>query len=811
MAYNLLQLKKVFISAFFIAIAFSAFSQSADWYWGQQGTPFPKSDGWGMSVATDKWGNAYHVGSYDVGVTFGAFNLVSTSIDDGVYLVKYNSAGTVRWVRQGTMYNNNESEGQAVTTDDSGYIYVTGYFWDTIQFGNTPMLEDPSWSTYNVFLVKYDTNGNALWAIQSHAHNLGQALSYGVSADNHGGIYVTGNFTDTVMMGTDTLRCKDFNAFVMKYDKWGNFQWARQSTPSGPTDRATAYCVAADSTGNAYVAGLFKGTVSFGATQLAGAGNMFIVKYSPAGNALWANQSHAAVGANATSYGIAVDSFGGVYTCGDFNDTVTFGATTLLPNIPTYNRTFFLAKYTSNGSFEWAKQGQPLDSNAWTSNGISTDHRGHEYLVGGNNTHTSSNTKLKFGNDTVYLNLTGNTSTDPSILFELDTAGRLLCKTIMVDGSYENAVASDPTGNYVYMTGTGNETFNAPPLIFGTNSLSGGVGGVYPYVARWQTCCGVINDFVSSIDDTCNKPNGIAFAHASGTFGPFSYSWSPAGGNDSVAQSLTAGTYTLTVTNANGCFKTDQVVIASYKNLNQPNVFGTDDTCNKPNGIASAHESGPTGPFNYSWSPAGGNDSIATSLTAGTYIVRITDVKGCIITDTVVIASYNIPVSVNVCCDTTLTIGDSVTLNVNTTGNYIWTPSAGLSCDTCANPIATPTVTTEYIVTASNQQGCRNADSVLITVNDKPCHTLFVPNAFSPNGDNVNDVEYVYGDCIQSLDFKIFDRWGNKVFETTDQSVGWDGRYKGQPASSDVYDYTLIVTQSNGKTTSLKGNITLVR
>jgi gliding motility-associated-like protein len=741
--YNLLQLKKVFISVAFIVIAFSAFSQSTDWYWGKQGSPFEKSEGWGASVATDKWGNAYHIGAFDLGVSFGSFNLMSTSADQVVFLVKYNSAGTVKWAVQATNLGYTESLGESVTTDDSGFVYITGYFWDTVQFGNTPILTA---ARYDVFLVKYDTNGNVIWAIQSHSNsNRGFAISYGVSADKHGGIYVTGYFKDTVAMGTDTLRSvssSGYDVFIMKYNKFGNFLWARQSDSAAIAHHAISYCIAADSAGNAYIAGTFRSGISFGNIQLtssaAGYGNMFVAKYSPAGNVLWANQSYS-TSSSAVSYGIAVDSFGGVYTSGQFYDTVTIGATTLVCN-PSSTSNIFLAKYLSNGDFDWVKQSKHFDSVSWAGYGVSTDHKGHEYIVGGTilNSTPAPNAKLWFENDTVQITLDPGTTANPSVFFQLDTTGKVLCKTIMADGGYWDAVASDAAGKYVYMAGTGNESGSAQSIAFGTDSVSGGSsGGVYPYVARWQTCCGVINSNVSAIDDTCNKPNGIAFATANGTNGPFSYTWSPAGGSDSVAQSLTAGTYN----------------------------------------------------------------------------VRITDAKSCFITDTITIANYNIPISVNVCCDTTLTIGDSVTLNASGANKYSWTPNINLSCDSCASTIASPTITTQYYVTASNKQGCRALDSVLITVDsaEKPCGNVFVPNAFSPNGDNVNDILYVYGDCIQYLDFKIFDRWGNKVFETTDQSIGWDGRYKGQPANSDVYDYTLIATQSNGKTTSQKGNITLVR
>jgi gliding motility-associated-like protein len=88
---------------------------------------------------------------------------------------------------------------------------------------------------------------------------------------------------------------------------------------------------------------------------------------------------------------------------------------------------------------------------------------------------------------------------------------------------------------------------------------------------------------------------------------------------------------------------------------------------------------------------------------------------------------------------------------------------------------------------------------------------MYVPNAFSPNNDGVNDILYVKGRCLQTLTFMVFNRWGEKVFETTDREIGWDGTYKGQLMNTDVFVYRLEGKTFDGKGYSSKGNITLVR
>ena len=84
-------------------------------------------------------------------------------------------------------------------------------------------------------------------------------------------------------------------------------------------------------------------------------------------------------------------------------------------------------------------------------------------------------------------------------------------------------------------------------------------------------------------------------------------------------------------------------------------------------------------------------------------------------------------------------------------------------------------------------------------------------NAFSPNGDGINDVVFVEGAGIVTLDFKIYNRWGELVFESHDQSVGWDGYYKGVLQEVNAYAYVVYATFINGTNKSLKGNITLLR
>jgi gliding motility-associated-like protein len=141
---------------------------------------------------------------------------------------------------------------------------------------------------------------------------------------------------------------------------------------------------------------------------------------------------------------------------------------------------------------------------------------------------------------------------------------------------------------------------------------------------------------------------------------------------------------------------------------------------------------------------------------------------------------------------------------------YSWTPATDLSCSDCANPIANPTSTTTYILVITDANGCSNVDTVIVFV-EMDCGEVFVPNVFSPNQDGENDLECVYGRCIQTILFAIYDRWGEKVFETSDPDACWDGIYKGKLMNTAVFVYYLNATLLNGEDIKKQGNITLIR
>ncbi|MGZ4085391.1 MAG: T9SS type B sorting domain-containing protein, partial [Bacteroidia bacterium] len=316
----------------------------------------------------------------------------------------------------------------------------------------------------------------------------------------------------------------------------------------------------------------------------------------------------------------------------------------------------------------------------------------------------------------------------------------------------------------------------------------------------------------SQTNVNCNSSStGSAAVSASGGTGSLTYSWTGGAGSGSSATSLAAGTYIVTVTDSAGCSGTASVTITQPAAITA-GVTTSAATCGSSDGSATVTAGGGTGSYTYNWSPGsptGDGTNTITNLSAGNYTVTITDSLGCIQSATGSVGSVGGP-AVNAGADVTITSGGNTVLTgvAGAGATYSWAPPGTLSCDTCASTVASPTVTTTYTLTVT-LGGCSSSDTVTVFV-DVQCGELFVPNVFSPNGDNENDILKVYGNCITNLEFVVYDRWGEKVFETNDPAKGWDGTVRGKKMDTAVFVYYLNATV-NGAEVKKHGNITLVK
>ena len=209
--------------------------------------------------------------------------------------------------------------------------------------------------------------------------------------------------------------------------------------------------------------------------------------------------------------------------------------------------------------------------------------------------------------------------------------------------------------------------------------------------------------------------------------------------------------------------------------------------------------------------------------TGGTYNVTLitADNSTCNLGDTLIrsiyistINSFAISATAD---DDTIYKGQSTILHAipNSGFGFGWTPAGSLNNSQIPNPVATHDTTTTYTLTIADPllPQCRVSASVTVAVIEIICDEpdIFIPNSFTPDGDGKNEMVFVRSNNIREMYFTIYDRWGEKVFETRDQTVGWDGIYKGMKADPAVYVYYLEVTCVDDQKFFKKGNITLIR
>lgn len=306
--------------------------------------------------------------------------------------------------------------------------------------------------------------------------------------------------------------------------------------------------------------------------------------------------------------------------------------------------------------------------------------------------------------------------------------------------------------------------------------------------------------------------------------GGVSYSWSPSAGlscttcNNPTANPTTSTTYTVTVTDANGCTNTAAVPITVNPCAPPIAAITASSTQVCMPGCITFSDNSQNAPTSWSWTFPSGTPASSSSQnpgsvcwsSPGTYTVTLVvgNTNGSD-TTTQVITVNPLPTATT-SPSVTIPMGGSTVISASGGGSYTWSPATGLSCTNCQSPTASPTVTTTYCVVVTNSNGCIDSSCVTVYV-DQNCGEVFLPTGFSPDGDGKNDEFYPIIPCFESMWLAVYDRWGEKVFESDDPNKKWDGRYRGAPLDAAVFVYYFHYTQLNGTDEKLKGNVTLVR
>jgi gliding motility-associated-like protein len=307
-----------------------------------------------------------------------------------------------------------------------------------------------------------------------------------------------------------------------------------------------------------------------------------------------------------------------------------------------------------------------------------------------------------------------------------------------------------------------------------------------------------------------------------------SIQWSPVQGlscancANPIANPNLTTRYTVTATNSFGCSNRDTMLV----NVAQPfniTVTANDTICASNNETAQLFASNA---HRYQWNPAVGLSAsdvpnpVARPASTTTYRVIGFDAENCFTDTAFVTVAVGYNPTVNLTPGSLVVAGTQIIMQPLLTGGpfsrYIWTPNRDLSCNDCPNPVVTINNNIQYKLEVETIYGCTASDTATYTVQCQQ-DQVYIPNAFSPDGDGINDILMVRGKGVARVkSFRIFNRFGQVVFEkqnfdANDPGSGWDGRVNGVPASPDVYVFMAEVLCTAGATYNYKGNVTLFR
>jgi len=305
---------------------------------------------YGMGIASDTGNNIYVTGRYmDKDMVVGSDTLENSDTlgwGQEVFVVKYNSVGSVVWAK--TLGNPDNDWATGVVVDGAGNSYVFGHFWGyPIVFGGDTLTLD---ATSQAFLVKYDINGNEIWGKKIGSNYV--AGSTGICLGTGSSVVITGGFTEQFILGSTVLYNADTSGlksdiYLARIDSSGNSLWAERI--GGSLDEFS-YCVATDLLGDVYVSGHFNSAlISAGSDTIfnSGGGDLFFAKFSSVGNPLWCKGADGL--SHGLGYAICPDYFGNIYVSGNFySPSFILGNDTLYSQGGSYE--IFISKLNGGGA-----------------------------------------------------------------------------------------------------------------------------------------------------------------------------------------------------------------------------------------------------------------------------------------------------------------------------------------------------------------------------------------------------------------------------------------------------------------------------
>lgn len=529
--------KTTLFLALFAFSQLKTFAQDPQWIWA-------KNDGgingdFAQSISSDASGNIFVTGYFSgPSITFDSITLNNTDSNFyDLFLVKYNAVGNVIWAKAagGTSVDYATS----VSADIFGNVYVAGYFHSASIIFDLDTLLNTAWGN-DIFIAKYDPDGNVLWAKSYGGTNPYDDFASSVKTDASGNVYLTGNFgCNSIIFGAYTLTNSNTNntpdVFVVKYDTNGNVLWAK-SAGGANNDNATS--ASTDNSGNLFVAGNFYSpSIIFGSTTLnnTGSGDMFIVKYGTSGNVLWAKSAGGASSDGAIS--ASPDTSGNVFVTGNFTSpSIIFGSTTL-NNAGGSNEDMFIVKYDISGNVLWANSagGTGFDRATSVSTYGSSDVIVAGYFNGPSMTF-GTNTLTWMGGNRIFV-----------VKYDQNGIVQWVQSTTGTTSGEANSVCTDAVGN-IFITGSFGSQFAA----FGSttlNNITNANTSADIFLAKLRECT-LAQPIISASGPTtfCDWDSITLTSSPAAT-----YLWCNGATTQSITINYLPGNCSVSVTDVNGC------------------------------------------------------------------------------------------------------------------------------------------------------------------------------------------------------------------------------------------------------------------
>jgi gliding motility-associated-like protein len=704
----------LFISFLFVAHNQHLFSQN--WIWSRQLASNKNVLPTGLTLDNSR--NVYIAGQFQDSIDIGAPSKLLSNGKVDAYLAKYDSDNNYQWhVQIGDVGRDRPKN---IFIDKSGDLVLCGFYDDNFSI-NGENLTTHTTGKFDSYIAKFDTDGNLIWA-KKVAWGPQNIKAQYVTIDAMNNIYVTSNSTDTIYFEGDTLTTSNGKTqiFVAKFDSNGNLLWTKQilSSSSVPDDNVIIEIYAA-TLNEIYLGGFFTDTLTIEGTDVISQSgteeDIIIIKINSSGNLQWLRQA-GSVGSADRCNGISTDIYGNVYITGYITSLANFDSTSLAsfdasPLISNGNYDMMIAKYNKNGILQWK-----------TNNGNSGADIGYGAYVSENIVLFTGyySGEVIFNNDTLKSSSTTDNNTG---FFVYDVNGNPVngkdVKGLGEDRS--ELISIDDRGN-TYISGQ----FQSDTLFIGSDLLiNTTIGSKEGFVAKYHNPFSIT--FTESKNISCNGGNdGRLIVTPYFGIGPYNYQWSAnvTSSNDSLAFNLSAGNYSVTVTDSRDSTAFTSII------LSQPSAITIDSllthvTCyNWNNGAIDITVNGGTvaGDYQYIWTTDVGSGlnptaEDQTGLTYGNYFLTVTDDNSCEASDTFTITQPDhITFGQSVVTNVTIPPGSNGAIDLTVSGGtpgylYSWTgPGTFSSTDEDISNLDGGT----YIIQVTDFNTCTNDTSFLV-------------------------------------------------------------------------------------------------